>query len=337
VKLGSGMRICVTSVRLGSGTRICVTGAGRQRGFALLAVMLVLALLGVVAGEFAFAMRLEATMVKSYREEIVGRHLVEAAVQQAIREILTDSQVVGLADEGLLTFFRLPARPLPRLPRSEAPLGRGTFSYRITDEEARINLNTAPPDRIDRLLATLGVDKQARDIINDSVQDWKDPNDLHRINGAESDYYLKLPVPYRARNANLEDVAELLQIRGVTPELYFGRSGEPGLAEFVTVHGAGQVNINTASPTVLKALGLSDAEVSLIVQTRERTPYIQVPGQFGGRGLTISTRTFRIEARGWVDGQLAGKVTAIVQKRVEASGQPGGIILSWNPVAGGRP
>jgi hypothetical protein len=38
-----------------------------------------------------------------------------------------------------------------------------------------------------------------------------------------------------------------------------------------------------------------------------------------------------------VDGQLAGKVTAIVQKRVEASGQPGGVILSWNPVAGGRP
>ena len=325
---------------MGSGMRICVTGPGRQRGFALLAVMLVLALLSVVAGEFAFAMRLEATMVRSYREEIIGRHLVEAAVQQAIREILTDSQVVGLGDEALLTFFRLPARPLPRLARSEVPLGRGTFAYRITDEEARINLNTAPPDRIDRLLATLGVDKQARDIINDSLQDWKDPNDLHRINGAESDYYLKQPVPYRARNANLQDVAELLQIRGVTPEVYFGRSGEPGLAEFVTVHGAGQVNqvnINTASPTVLKALGLSDAEVSQIVQTRERTPYIQVPGQFGGRGFTISTRTFRIEARGWVDGQLTGKVTAIVQKRADASGQPSGVILAWNPVAGGRP
>ena len=309
-----------------------------QRGFALVAVMLVLALLGVVAGEFAFAMRLEATMVRSYREEIIGRHLVEAAVQQAIREILTDSQVVGLGDEALLTFFRLPARPLPRLARSEVPLGRGTFAYRITDEEARINLNTAPPDRIDRLLATLGVDKQARDIINDSLQDWKDPNDLHRINGAESDHYLKLPVPYRARNANLEDVAELLQIRGVTPELYFGRGGEPGLAEFVTVHGAGQqVNTNTASPTVLKTLGLSDAEVSEIVQARNVAPYPSVPARFAGRGLTISTRTFRIEARGWVDGQLAGKVTAIVQKRVDAGGQPSGVILSWNPVAGGRP
>ncbi len=312
----------------------------KRRGFALLAVMLVLALLGVVVGEFAFAMRLEATMVRSYREEIVGRHLVEAAVQQAIREILTDSQVVGLPDEGLLTFFRLPARALPRLGRSEVPLGRGTFSYRITDEEARINLNTAPPDRIDRLLATLGVDKQARDIINDSLQDWKDPNDLHRINGAESDYYLKLPVPYRARNANLEEIAELLQIRGVTPELYFGRNGEPGLAEFVTVHGVGgasQVNINTASPTVLKALGLSDAEVSQIVQTRERTPYAGVPGQFGGRGLSATTRTFRVEARGFVGGELTARVVAIIQRRTDASGQPGGVILTWNPVPGGRP
>jgi general secretion pathway protein K len=216
------------------------------------------------------------------------------------------------------------------------PLGRGTFSYRISDEEARINLNTAPPDRIDRLLSTLGVDKQVRDIINDSLQDWRDPNDLHRINGAESDYYLKLPVPYRARNANLEEVAELLQIRGVTGEIYSGRSREPGLAEFVTVHGA-QPNINTASPTVLKALALSDAEVSEIVQARSVAPYPSVPARFAGRGLTITTRTFRIEARGWVDGQLAGKVTAIVQKRVEASGQPGGVILSWNPVTGGRP
>ncbi len=309
----------------------------RERGFALLAVMLVLALLGVVAGEFAFSMRLEATMVRSYREEIIGRHLVEAAVQQAIREILTDYQAVGLGEDGLLTFFRLPARPLPRLPRSEVSLGGGTFSYRITDEEARLNLNTAPPDRLDRLLTGLGVEKEARDVINDSLQDWKDPDDLHRLNGAESDYYLALPVPYRARNANLEGVAELLQIRGVASEIYYGRDGEPGLAEFATVHGGGQVNINTASPTVLKALGLSDAEVSEILQARLNAPYPTVPPRFVGRGLSISTRTFRVEAQGFVNGQPTARVVAIVQKRTDTGGQPAGAILSWNPAIGGRP
>jgi len=307
-----------------------------ERGFALLAVTLVLALLSVIVGEFAFSMRLEATMVRSYREGVVGGHLAEAAVQQAIREILTDSQVVGLADDAL-TFFRLPARALPHLPRSGVPLGRGTFSYRITDEEARINLNTAPPDRVDRLLLVLGMDKQTRDIINDSLQDWKDADELRRANGAESEDYLRLPVPYRARNANLEDVAELLQIRGVTPELYYGRDGAPGLAELVTVRGSGLVNINTAAPTVLRALGLSDAEVAEIIQARAVTPYSSVPARFTGRGLSISTRTFRVEAEGLVNGERTARVVAIVQKATDPSGQPRGVIVSWNPTPGGRP
>lgn len=307
-----------------------------ERGFALLAVTLVLALLAVIVGEFAFSMRLEATMVRSYREEVIGRHLAEAAVQQAIREILTDSQVVGLADDAL-TFFRLPARALPHLPRSGVPLGRGTFSYRITDEEARINLNTAPPDRVDRLLLVLGMDKQTRDIINDSLQDWKDADELRRANGAESEDYLRLPVPYRARNTNLEDVAELLQIRGVTPELYYGRDGAPGLAELVTVRGSGLVNINTAAPTVLRALGLSDAEVAEIIQARAVTPYSSVPARFTGRGLSVSTRTFRVEAEGFVNGERTARVVAIVQKATDPSGQPRGVIVSWNPTPGGRP
>jgi general secretion pathway protein K len=298
--------------------------------------MLVLALLGVIVGEFAFSMRLEATMVRSYREEVIGRHLVEAAVQQGIREVLTDWQTVGL-DGGVLTFYRQPARPLPRLARSEVPLGRGTFSYRISDEEARINLNTARPDLVDRLLAALGMDRRARDIITDSLQDWKDPNDLHRTNGAESDHYLKLPVPYRARNGDLQDAAELLQIRGVTEEIYFGRTDQPGLAEFVTVHGGKQVNINTASPTVLKALGLSEAEVSEIVQARAAAPYAAVPARFTGRGLSASSRTFRVEAEGFTNGERTARVVAIVQKKTQADGQPTGAVLAWDPTPRGRP
>ena len=299
-----------------------------QRGFALLAVMLVLALLGVIVGEFAFAMRLEATMVKSYRDEIVGRHLAEAAVQQSIREILTDSQVVGLADEGLLTFFRLPARALPRLGRSEVALGRGTFSYRITDEEARINLNTAPPDRVDRLLTTLGVDKQARDVINDSLQDWKDPNDLHRLNGAESDYYLGLPVPYRSKNADFDSVDELLQVKGVTRAMLYGRPDVPGLAEHLTVFGTGAINVNTATPMVLRAMGLAPAEVEALIGRR---PYLDLtslpPGLRRGNQRT-SSDTFRIEA--WAGGSApAGRVlTAVVQRRAEA-GQIQAVPLAW--------
>src|SRR5207247_2605118 len=82
--------------------------ASEQSGFALLAVILVLALLAVVVTEFAFSMRLEASMVRAYRDGVLGRNLAEAGVQQAIREILTDSSVHGLDEDGQVVFYATP-------------------------------------------------------------------------------------------------------------------------------------------------------------------------------------------------------------------------------------
>jgi general secretion pathway protein K len=296
----------------------------RERGFALLAVMLVLALLGVVMGEFAFSMRLEASMVRAFKEGILATHLAEAGIHQAIREILSRGQVQAVDETGQLRFYRtVPGQTIltavPPLPRTRVPLGPGEFSYRITDEDSRVNLNTARPDRVDRLLEALGLEKQQRDVINDSLQDWKDANDVFRPNGAESeDTYLKLPVPYRARNGPLQDGAELLQIKGVTREIYFGTRGGVGLVDLVTVRGRNIVNLNTASAPVLQAVGLSEAEITDVLQTRVRTPYASVPGRFGGRGLGVGSTTFRIEAEGLVAGEPRAQLTTIVRVRAGA-------------------
>ena len=222
-------------------------------------------------------------MARANRVRVQARHLAEAGVQQAIREIVQDSQIQGLDEQGQLVFYRTaagqtaPTRLAP-LPRQRVALGPGTFSYRIADEESRLEINAAAPERLGKLLDALGVDRQTRDVIVDSVQDWRDPNDEHRANGAESeDYYLKLPVPYRARNGNLQDVSELLQIRGVTPAIYWGEpresGGRPGLADVVAVTGRRLVNLNTALPTVLEALGFAGVEISEVLQSRASNVY----------------------------------------------------------------
>jgi len=315
-----------------------VTIATDQRGFALLAVTLVLALLGIVVTEFAFSMRLEAAMVRAYKDAVLARHLAEAGIQQAIREILNDASVHGLDEDGQVAFYQAPpgtaATPtrLPTLPRSHVKLGSGEFSYRITDEEARLNINSGQPDRLDKLLYALGLDKEQRDIITDSVEDWRDANDTHRANGAESeDYYLRLPVPFRARNGNLQDVAELLQIKGTTPELYYGRGDQPGLVDLVTVRGRGTLNLNTAPKLVLQAVGLSEAEIVEIVQSRASTPY-KDGGRFTGRGvrLTGGSATFRIEAQGFIGGEPRARLLAIVQRAIGPTGSAAPLIVySW--------
>src|SRR4030095_13488607 len=172
------------------------------------------------------------------------------------------------------------------------------------------------PERLRKLLESLGVDRQARDAVVDCLQAWKDADELHRANGAESDdYYLRLPVPYRARNGRLQDIAELRQIRGITPALYDGTADSPGLAGLTTVHGRSTININTASAPVLAALGLAQAAITDIMQSRARAPYTVVPPRFAGIGLGASSSTFRIEAEGRAGGGRASPLLAVGQRR----------------------
>lgn len=312
-----------------------------QRGFALLAVTLVLAILGVVVTEFAYSMRLQANMVRAYKDRLLGQHLAEAGVQQAIREIMTEATVHGIDEDGQVVFYRLLAgttvpQRVPPLERTRVPLGAGEFSYRITDEERRVNLNVSQPDRIDKLLLAIGIDKDVRDKISDSLLDWRDADDNYRTNGAESDdYYLNLPVPYRARNGNLQDVAELLQIKGVTPEIYYGTGERPGLAQLVTVRGSGAINANTAPPPVLSAAGLSEAEIALVVETRVNNPKTgqqlsQLPR--GATRFTVLSTVFRIEAEGLIAGQPKARVIAIVQRGGSRGSVPTATMYSWRPV-----
>ena len=309
-----------------------------ERGFALLAVILVMTLLAVVVTEFAFSMRLEASMVRAYRDGVLARNLAEAGIQQAIREILTDANVHGLDESGQVTFYAVPAgstalKQLPSLERTQVPLGTGAFSYRISDEEGRLNLNGGVADRMQRLLTAIGVDKIQRDSIVDAIEDWRDANDTTRANGAESDDYLKLPVPYRARNGNFQDTDELLQVKGITPEMYWGHEDKPPLADMLTARSRGSVNINTAPPAVLSALGLSDAEVGNIVQERTNNPYPTVPGRFGGRRATVGSTTFRIDAEGIVGGEPKARIVAIVQKSAGGQGtSPTVTVVSWRPM-----
>src|SRR5204863_771872 len=127
---------------------------GGERGFALLAVLLVLAMLGVLGAEFAYSMRLEASAVRSYKDGITAGHLAEAAIAQAIRELASDWAFVVADDRGELTFYTRDRLTIVPPARQEVTLGPGQFSYRLRDEEALLNVNTSQPGRLETLLDT---------------------------------------------------------------------------------------------------------------------------------------------------------------------------------------
>ena len=190
-----------------------------DRGIALIVVLLLLGLLLTIVAEFAQAMRLEAVTALNFRSAVSESWLAQAAYQRALAEIVPEAIDQELDLSGALVFRRTRIGTPTPPQRLDVLIGPGRLSYRVTDETARMNVNRLGRDGLDRLLQEVGVEKNDRDVVIDSIQDWRDANGEHRLNGAESDYYLGLTPPYRAKNADFDSVDELLQVRGVTRAL----------------------------------------------------------------------------------------------------------------------
>jgi general secretion pathway protein K len=90
-----------------------------------------------------------------------------------------------------------------------------------------------------------------------SVMDWIDSSEydgVTEMDGAEDDYYMSLERPYHCKNGPLDSLEELLLVKGVTPELFYGTKDRPGIAPYISVFGEdGKININTADPKYPKA------------------------------------------------------------------------------------
>src|SRR5436853_5224849 len=88
--------------------------------------------------------------------------------------------------------------------------------------ESSVNIIGAGPDVLQQGLTLMGVDASEVPSVADSILDWIDTDNGTHLNGVESDYYEGLEPPYSAKNGPLDDLSELLLIRGVTQDIYWG-------------------------------------------------------------------------------------------------------------------
>jgi general secretion pathway protein K len=254
---------------------------------ALVLVLWVVVVLIVIAGQFAYSMRTEINIVRNFKEEEESYQLAMAGMEKAKLEILlaSPSSVVYL-DEDSNLIFDDESEEIEKPVRS-GTLGKGRYEYTIVDEDRKLNINTASVEQLKSLFHKTGVEMSDVDIIVDSMIDWRDTNDLHMLNGAEEDYYRSLEEPYSCKDGLFDTIEELLLVRGMTREIFYGtdkektedrepQDDEPdvfkGVAEYLTVVDVKKVNINTAHYNVLESiLGIQLAEN--IAEQRETEPY----------------------------------------------------------------
>lgn len=258
---------------------------GQAKGVALIMVLWVIAVLSVVVLEFSFAMRTEVQITNNYKEELHLYAMVQGGVQRAIAELIYkhDPKVQQLRKT--LTTEEVPLEKKEWMTDGRSyffPFDQGTCEIKVMSEAGKVNINLISDSMLRQIIALLGLEGEEKDKVVDSILDWKDPDDFYRLNGAEESYYQSLKEPYHCKNGPLDSLEELLLVREVTPALFYGRSdikkeeeeekwSRIGLKDIFSIYSpSGQIDINSASPVVLKVvLAIPEDVLQKVVKERE--------------------------------------------------------------------
>ncbi len=95
---------------------------------------------------------------------------------------------------------------------------------KVEDESKRIDINTAADNQIrDKILRLLGQEHQDEaDRLSDAILDWRDVDPLVRTNGAEAGFYNSQGLAYTPANGPFKVLTELLLVKGVSQDLFWG-------------------------------------------------------------------------------------------------------------------
>ncbi len=239
-------------------------------GFALLVVIVVMLLTSFLASQLIFQVRTELKIAYNSKKRAKERFLAEAGINLGLFRLVDravdydEDEQYGVMKQGYVY--------------EETSLSTGKISYYGVSETGKIDLNTSPRQLFELICEYHKLETDQIAIIVDSLYDWRDSDDLHRLNGAEGEHYSSLEEPYVPRNGNIQDPAEFFLINGA--ELLLGRFQAD---EVFTVHNSkgrykGKININSLTPAILDFLveGEEEKKASYYELLEEMKGHIQL-------------------------------------------------------------
>lgn len=340
-----------------------------QEGVALLITLLFVAILMALVVEFTYETQVEISQVSAnvndYDALIAAKSAVASGMSLLVQDlILNVTGQQGMAKESGSGSERQGTEQYDSLDEVWAQgtpfqkINDSVMQCSIEDEFGKLNLNALfnsraqePRENVVEILRRLIEMRQGDPSTVDAIIDWLDEDDDPLPMGAESDYYQQMPVPYRTKNGPMSSVEELLLIRGITPELFFGNGtvDQLPLTQLLTVYGhrSGRVNANTAQLELLTAIGEAIGQpgiASIIEEERRTSPFmtmadleargIQQPrseeGEVQYRPFVIASSSFRIMGNG-MSGRSKVRIEAFVRRDIQG-GPDGFRILDWREV-----
>jgi general secretion pathway protein K len=299
----------------------------RQQGVALILVIWVIALMGVLLGSFALIARTENFEARHLFDGTTARYAAQAGIERAVYELRNPDMTQRWVGDGRPYIFEFDGAQV---------------QVELTDESGLIDINTADDALLQGLFASVGVPPDQAVALSDAIQDWRDPDDMPRPQGAELNEYKAAGLPYAPRNAPFQTVGEVQQVLGMNYDLF------EKIESAITIYGGGvQPNPAYAPLEVLLALpGMTPDLAQQLIAARQQIIPGQIgqgqgaPGQPGAAGLTLPDgtpvvangggNTYTIRSRATLANGASTVLDASIRLGgVGAAGQPY-TVLRWD-------
>jgi len=268
-----------------------------RKGSALLTVMWLSAALAAIGFSLAGTVRGETERTSTELDGLRSYYLACGGIERATLELLWSVTTPA-------------ARLIPRGSTAvNYQFDTGAVHVEFLPEAGKLDVNRVPAVELDRLLVALGLDPLRAEELTMNIVEWRQP--------ASGNGGLAVPIDplassFQIPHTSFQGIEEMLAVKGVTPEIFFGSyvpvpvyaamggprlEARPGLVDCLSVFGsATSVDVNTAQPAVLAAIGLPPDAINLIVQRRRFQPF--TPGEIGSVLAATGIRTDRLRVEG---------------------------------------
>lgn len=179
---------------------------GSKKGLVLVAVLWIVVVLTVIVAVLGRKSKLDSKICLARMEAVRCKWAARAGIEKAVAILNEDERET----DSLIDLWSDNDTDL-----TDISLERCRFSVQVIDEASKLNVNTATREQL------LGLPNM-REEIADAIIDWRDSDEMPGEVGVEGGYYENMSYPYLARNGSFKTIRELLLVRGVTDDLFYG-------------------------------------------------------------------------------------------------------------------
>ena len=285
----------------------------QQKGIALILVLWILILVTVTSGAYALMARMDQLESNQLLSGTQARLAAVAGLNLA---------AVALRDRDEATRMIADGRPYYQTFDGIA------IEVRVRDERGKLDINSADEATLATLFSNQAIDPGDAEILAAAVMDWRDADEVERVNGAELETYEAAGLAVGPANRPFMVVEELLQVIGMEYDLF--RRLEPGITVYSR---SGLPDIAVASVEALLSIPDISMEEALnfVAERHSQDPEtmlgVALPnGQSivaRGRGLTYSIH---------VKATMPNGVWEQLEATLRLGGSPTGLpyrVLRW--------